>query len=201
MFDPFFPLMLVAAALAFVGLLWFQKRLKAASLPGTATISTIAGLWMLFAGGCAYLAWPLLFLGPDDPRTSMYVQVPIGPTSGSFNEKLSSMLEGEGFHPNSTSISSPDDPENPMYIVEARGVFTRVWSQNQLLSREEAFACGYRPSEEDLIVNDERQYRIAVTSIPFFRARAQATFAALKAELLRNGYGMSAKPLPCQRPA
>ena len=86
-------------------------------------------------------------------------------------------------------------------LLSARGVFTRVWSQNQLLSREEAFACGYRPSEEDLIVNDERQYRIAVTSIPFFRARAQATFAALKAELLRNGYGMSAKPLPCQRPA
>ena len=198
MFDPFFPIILLGVALALLALIWIQRHLKASSLPRTTSIAMIAALWLLFMTGVGYSAWPLLFLGANDPRTSMYVQVPEGVAPGAFHVRLSSILQKQGFHPDSASISSPEDPENPMLVLEAQGVFTRVWSQTQPLSREEAVACGYLLSKEDYAANDERQYNIAVTSIPLFPGRAQATFTAVKEQLLRSGYGVSPQPLPCQ---
>jgi len=197
-FDPFFPLILLGAALAFFALLRVQKRVRAASLPRMTGSAIMVALWILFAAGSAYLTWPLLFLGPDNPNTSIYVQVPRGQAVGAFNRKLAAILQKQGLYPNSNSISSPEDPQNPAYVLEAQSVFTRVWSQTLPLSRDEALACGYKISRENFTANDERQYVVAVTSIPFLSGRAQSTFGNLKQQLIRSGYGVSSTPLPCQ---
>ena len=195
MFDPFFPLLIVLAALAFVALLWISGRLSKGELPRRLSIPAIVLLWLVFATGAIYTAWPLLFVGR--PSITMYVQLPGSVAPGSFNESLAAILRKQGFDPDVTSISSPEDPENPMYLLEARSVFTRIWSETALMSREEATACGYRLSKEDIFGNDERQYQISVTSVPFFPDRTRATFTALKQQLLQNGYGVSPKQLPC----
>lgn len=198
MFDPFFPVFLLLPVVAFFALLWAQKRVKKATLSRPAIISTISALWLLFASGLAYFAWPLLFFGPDNPQTSMYVQVPAGQAPGAFIERLAAFSHRQGLHPASNSFSSPEDPENPTYIFEADGALTRIWSDTTLLSRDEAIACGYSLSKDASAANDERQYYVAVRSIPFFPGRAEAAFTKLREELSRSGYGVSSKSLPCQ---
>lgn len=181
-----------------LALLWAQRRLKAASFPRGKVISIMSGLWLLFAACLAYFAWPLLFFGADDPKTSMYVQAPAGQAPGAIIENLTAIAHREGFRPFSNSMASPEDPQNPMYLFEADSAVVSISAQTQVLSREEAIACGYRLSNDSLLANDERQYYVTVRSIPFFPSRAQDTFAKLREELSRNGYGVSPKPLPCQ---
>ena len=184
----------------FVALLRAPKHLRAASLSRRTVVAITAALWLLYGVGFAYWAWPVLFLGPDDPNTSMYVQVPRKEITGTFNDTLSTILRKQGFQPSSNSITSPDDSRNPTYVLQAQGAFIRVWSQTLPLSRDEAVNCGYTLSNESFGANDQRQYLVAVTSIPFFSGRAQNTVTELRDELLRDGYGVSSKPLPCQRP-
>lgn len=211
MFDPFFLLMPLAVVLGFVALLSISRP-KRASIPRTVSVPKSGPanpvgttpktnrrwikrtLWVLFAALVIVVVRPFLFLGPDDPRTSMYVQVPPGLRPGDFNEKLAVLLRKEGF---SVNVSrSYEAPETATYILEANGIFTRIWSQTVPLSPEEAAPCRYsRPT--DGTGNDERQYSISVKSIPGFSSRARATFMALKHELLQSGYGVSAGPVPC----
>jgi hypothetical protein len=193
--------MLLVAALALFALRWVQRRLNSASLPRARRISISAVLWLLFTAGCAYFAWPLLFLGPDDPNTSMYVQVPAGQKAGTFNDRLAAILRKQGLHPSSASISSTDASRSAMHVLEAQSALIRVWSQTMPLSRDEAISCGYSLSKDSFGANDQRQYLVAVTAIPFFSSRAEAAFGSLKGQLLRSGYGVSAKPLPCQSSA
>ena len=200
MFDPLFPLLLLAPVGVLFALLWLQRRLKAACLPRGKFISIVSGLWLLFAGGLAYLAWPLLFLGADDPKTSMYVQAPAGQVPGAIIENLTAIAHRDGFRPFSNSLASPAAPQNPVYLFEADSALVSISAQTQVLSREEAIACGYRLSNDSLLANDERQYYVVVRSIPFFSSRAQDTFAELREELSRSGYSVSPKPLPCQSP-
>ena len=209
MFDPFFPLILLVPVVAFFALLWAQGRVKEASLPRVAIISVVSGLWLLFAVGLAYFAWPLLFFGADDPSTRMYVQVPADQAPGVLIERLTAIAHRQGLHPSSNLISSPEDPQAPTYIFEADGALTRIWAETGVISRKEAIACGYELSNGSVAandvrepyVNDEWQYYVAVKSIPFFSGRAKATFSQLRDELSRSGYGVSPKPLPCKHAA
>lgn len=201
MFDPFFPLVFIVPVVGLFALLWAQRRVKVASLPRGTIIGIITALWLLFAVGLAYFAWPLLFLGADDPKTSMYVQVPAREVPGAFIEKLTDFAHKQGFRPFSNSMTPPDDPQNRMYLFEADGAFARMFAETEVLSRDEAIACGYKLSKDSLVANDERQYYVTVRSIPFFPGRAQDTFTKLREELSLSGYGVSAKPLPCQASA
>lgn len=198
MFDPFLPLLLLLAVVAFLALLDAQRRARLASGSATKRRGILAVLWLLFAGCLVYFAWPLLFLGPDDPKTSMYVQIPAGQKAGAFNDRLAVILTEQGLESSAASISVPDDPQDPMYVLEARSALVRVWSQTMPLSPDEAVACGYILQKNDFGANDQRQYKVAVDAVPFFSGRAETTFGAIKAELLRSGFGVSPRPSACQ---
>ena len=131
-------------------------------------------------------------LGPSDPATEMYVQVPQA-SADDFTGALAEILKKQGF---GASIGRTTDPSpSTNHVLEARSLYVRVWSQNAVLDPGDDKTCGY-PGWSPV---DRMQYLVSVQPMfSVFKNRARSTFVTLKSELMKRGYRITNQQLRCQ---
>ena len=139
----------------------------------------------LFLTGCD--------LGPSNPRTEMYVRVP-SPTAPKFTTTLATILEEQGL---SVSTGRTTEPEpRTTFVLEAKSWSVRVWAQNAVLDPAASAACGYPPQ----VSGERTQYIVSVQRrSPLWAKRAQDFFTDLRKKLVRRGYIVAERQMPCER--
>jgi hypothetical protein len=147
------------------------------------------GDWSMMAQATAGLCGALLLgtlAGCSVPVTAtLYAVVP--PTRGgeTFNRDLAALARREGLTPQLGHAT--DDQGQTLYVLEANGAGTRLWSQNVYLTGEEdPVACG-RYSEAH---PDPGQFVFTVSPLPLFgdAAKARKVFSRIGSALSALGY-------------
>jgi hypothetical protein len=127
--------------------------------------------------------------GQNGATTDMYA-VASSQSAGHFINDLASLAQKRGLKPSVGQAT--DDRGHTLHVLEAKGRWMRLWSQNIPLSGQE---CG--KSEE--AHSDPGQYIVSVKpSLPFLDNRSSTEVAGqLRQELRQLGYEVLDKPLLC----
>ncbi len=113
-----------------------------------------------------------------------------------FTQDLASLAKKHGLNPSLGRAT--DDRGRTLYVVEAKGRWMRLWSQNMPLSgQEDPAACG----KETEAHPDPGQYIITVKpTFPFLNRAASLEVAnQLRQELSQLGYEVRDHPVACSR--
>jgi hypothetical protein len=111
-----------------------------------------------------------------------------------FTQDLASVAKRHDLTPSLGRAT--DDRGHTLYVVEAKGRWMRLWSQNMPLSgQEDPVACGKATEAHP----DPGQYIITVEpTLPFLNSTASVEVAAqLRQELAQLGYEIREKPVAC----
>lgn len=131
----------------------------------------------------------LVSCGQNGASMDMYV-VANSQNAGHFINVLASLAQKHGLKPSVGQAT--DDRGRTLHVLEAKGRWMRLWSQNMPLRGQD---CGL----SDEIDIDPGQYIISVNpSLPFLDNRSSVEVAAeLRQDLRQLGYQVLDRPLIC----